>query len=142
MEQNETFEWPQGLKRTKPRQRVLEVLSSAAVPMTALDICEQIGREGESVWLSTVYRILDQFTERGIAVKTAVLDSGMALYELSRSGHRHYAVCMGCNKVIPMENCPMERFYPKLEESGFQVTGHKLEMYGYCKECVHARQGK
>ena len=38
--------------------------------------------------------------------------------------------------MIPMENCPMESFIPKIKDKEFQVTGHNLEVYGYCKDCA------
>jgi Fur family ferric uptake transcriptional regulator len=34
-----------------------------------------------------------------------------------------------------MDNCPMEKFTPRLDDGDFRVTGHKVEVYGYCKDC-------
>jgi Fur family ferric uptake transcriptional regulator len=87
------------------------------------------------VSLSTVYRILDVFTENGMAEKTPVAESGMAIYELRGAGHRHYAVCELCHRVIPMHGCPLESFLPELAEQDFRVVGHRLQMFGYCGDC-------
>lgn len=140
MSKEHACEWPEGVKKTKSRKSVMEVLKQADMPMTALDIFTRIGQSGEQVWLSTVYRILDTFAEKGAVKKIAVMDSGMALYELACSTHKHYAVCIGCRKIIPMANCPVENFLPELGESGFCVVGHRLELYGYCKECTQSKQ--
>ncbi len=63
------------------------------------------------------------------------MNSEMAVYELNRFEHKHYAVCMSCRKIIAMDNCPMETFIPKLEDENFHVMGHNLEIFGYCKDC-------
>lgn len=128
--------WPSGFKRTKPREHVLSVLSRAEKPLSAMDICAEIEKSGGNAWLSTVYRILELFVKKGVAVKITMMNNDTAFYELNRFEHKHYAVCMNCHKIIPMDNCPMERFIPKLADKDFQVIGHNLEIYGYCKNCA------
>ena len=128
--------WPSGIKKTKPRACVLSVLESATAPLSATQIVSEIEKEGDAIWLSTVYRILDLFVKQGIINRIAVMNSDMAVYELNRFEHKHYAVCMGCHKIVSMENCPLEKFVPQLDESGFHVLGHHLEIYGYCRDCA------
>ena len=128
-------EWPAGLKRTQSRACVLSVLEKAQKPMSALEICSEIEKSGKSAWLSTVYRILELFEKKGMLVKMAILGSETALYELNRFEHKHYAVCLACHKIIAMDNCPMERILPSIQDAGFRVLGHNLEIYGYCNDC-------
>lgn len=127
--------WPSGIKKTRQREAVLRVLRDAAAPVSAQDIGARLEKDGEAVWLSTIYRILDLFTEKGIAVKTSVLDSDMAYYELFNPTHKHYAVCVDCHKIVALQNCPMTEFEPDLTDSDFRVLGHRIEMYGYCRDC-------
>ncbi len=127
--------WPAGIKRTRQRENVLGVLENTEKPLSALDICSKLERNGDIAWLSTVYRILDLFVKKGVATKINVMNSDMAVYELNRFKHRHYAVCMNCHKIIAMANCPMEKFVPEFEDDDFHVTGHNLEVYGFCKDC-------
>ncbi|MDR1246555.1 MAG: transcriptional repressor [Clostridiales Family XIII bacterium] len=127
--------WPPGIKRTKQREAVLSVLERADGPLSAVDIRARTESDGDGVWLSTVYRILETFVNKGIVQRLAIMTGDMAVYELNRSGHRHYAVCVGCRKIISMDNCPMERFIPELADGAFRVTGHNLEVYGYCGDC-------
>ncbi|MDR1650507.1 MAG: transcriptional repressor [Synergistaceae bacterium] len=127
--------WPEGIKRTKQRRSVLDILERSENPLGAADICSMIERGGGTAWLSTVYRILELFVKKGVAVKTSVMNSEMALYELNRFKHKHYAVCMSCRRIIPMDNCPMESFIPVLEDANFRMLGHNLEIFGYCGDC-------
>lgn len=135
MKERRSVAWPAGLKQTQPRRRVLNALENATGPMTAMEIYSKLQGEQGPIWLSTIYRVLDTFTEKGLVVRTDVQENGMAVYELSSHRHKHYAVCVGCHRVIPLESCPLETFVPSIRDGGFHVLGHKLEVYGYCKQC-------
>lgn len=134
VKENQTA-WPAGMKRTRQRVCVHSVLEQTETPLSAAEIYGRIGAEGSEISLSTVYRILELFVKEKVAVKTMILDNETAVYTLNRSQHKHYAVCMNCHKVIELENCPLENFTPKLADGEFHVLGHRLELYGYCKEC-------
>ena len=129
--------WPVGIKRTRQRETVLSVLESSEKPLSATDIASKMEKTGDNAWLSTVYRVLELFVKKGVVIKTNMMNNEMALYELNRFKHKHYAVCMNCHKIITMDNCPMEKFIPKLEDENFHVMGHNLEIFGFCKDCTH-----
>lgn len=134
--------YPAGLKWTRQRKNVFEILRNSPEPLSA----DQIYRltretaEGESYALSTIYRILAAFEEKGLAEKTIWPGEGTVLYSLVRDGHTHYAVCLECHRRIPLQSCPFARIHlEKTENLDFAVTGHKLELYGYCRECREGR---
>lgn len=127
--------WPEGLKRTKNRESVLSVLEGSEKPLSAADIFAQIEKTGTTTWLSTVYRILEIFVKRGIVLKANVINTEMAVYELNRLKHKHFAVCVNCHKIIALNNCPMDKVMLNLEDNNFQVIGHTLEVYGFCGDC-------
>lgn len=131
--------WPAGIKRTKPRENVLIVLEEADAPLSAAEICSKIEKNGGAAWLSTVYRTLELFEQNGAVRRISVMGGDMSYFELTRPGHKHFAVCIGCRKIIAMENCPMEAFNPQLQEDSFRVLGHNLEIYGICKDCDRKR---
>ncbi|MPW26729.1 transcriptional repressor [Alkalibaculum sp. M08DMB] len=130
--------WSAGIKRTRQRESVLSVLENTDKPLSAADICSRMEKSGDTAWMSTVYRILEIFVKKGIIIKTNVINNEMAVYERNRSKHKHYAVCINCRKIIPMDNCPMEKFIPKIEDKDFHIMGHNLEVFGFCKDCDRA----
>lgn len=132
-----TNNWPAGLKKTKPRERVLSALEAAESPLSVQELCSKITTEQDPAWPSTVYRILSLFVKKGIVTKLSVMSSETAVYELNRFHYKHYAVCINCHKIIPLERCAIETIFPGLPEREFQVIGHNLEVYGYCKNCMH-----
>ena len=129
------IKWPEGLKRTKARECVLSVLKDSNRPLSAMEIFEEIEGRGHTIWLSTVYRVLDAFEEKGLVIKTSLLNNELTLYDLKATGHRHYAVWVECHKIVTMTNCPMKDFKPSFKDDEIEVIGHKVEVYGYCKDC-------
>ncbi len=124
-----------GIKMTRQRTVLLEILESAESPLTASQIHALYLQKDPGAWLSTTYRALEMFTEKGIVNKLIPMDDATAKYELDRHTHKHYAVCRSCKKMIDLECCPIKDLQVKTKEGGFHVTGHRLEIYGYCDDC-------
>lgn len=133
--------WPVGMKKTKQRMWAYSALEQSEIPLSAAEIYQKISNFGAEISLSTVYRILEYFVRETVAVKTTLPESDTAMYALSRRQHTHYAICMGCHKIIELENCPLEHYVPHLSESEFHILGHRLELYGYCKNCEAKKNG-
>lgn len=137
-------EYPAGLKWTRQRKAVYGVLRQAAEPLTAVRIYHLTERSapGEECALSTIYRILAAFEEKGIIEKAVSMEDGSAAYALSRGGHTHYAVCLECHRRVPLQSCPFTHLRLQQETVDFTITSHKLELYGYCKDCKEAGKVK
>lgn len=124
-----------GCKNTRSRKAIAEVLGKAEQPVTAEEIFFGIREMGATTNLSTVYRTLELMEEKGLTVKTMMGD-GKARYELTGDGHRHHLICIGCHKMVPIEGCPLEELAADLgKKNNFNITGHKLELYGFCPKC-------
>jgi len=124
-----------GLKNTKPRQAISEMLEDADAPVSAEDIHKNLGKKGMKVNLSTVYRSLELLESYGIVNKT-VISEGKALFELTSDVHTHQIICTKCRKMIPVDVCPISNLQQQIEGStNFKVTGHRIEIFGICSEC-------
>lgn len=133
----EDITYPQGIKWTKQRKAVYNVLWEADEPLNAVKIYNLVEERsaGEEYALSTIYRILAAFEEQGFVEKQAAIEDGTILYSLSRGSHTHYAVCLECHRRIPLQSCPFAHIHLEEDTEDFTITSHKLEIYGYCKEC-------
>lgn len=134
MNEHKSAAWPKDIKKTKQRLEIIETLREADKPLSVQEISSVLLRKGNPMWLSTVYRVLETLTQHGMIQKPAVSESGTVLYELG-SGHRHYAVCVGCQSVVEIAGCPIETVLPDLRAKNFRVIGHKLQISGFCGEC-------
>ncbi|MDR1070906.1 MAG: transcriptional repressor [Gracilibacteraceae bacterium] len=132
-------DWPAGVKKTRQRQTVLTLLEQAEAPLSAADLFAGAAAAGREISLSTIYRILEYMEKKGVVTKAEVAGSERVLYELNSFRHKHYAVCVICRRIISVDNCPMENFIPNIAETDFRVTGHNIEIYGYCRDCDGSR---
>jgi Fur family ferric uptake transcriptional regulator len=126
-----------GIKVTRQRIIIVQLLSSSESPMTAEDIYLAIAAaENKALNLSTVYRILDAFTQKGILIKTNLNLDGKSTYELNHREHRHHIVCIACSEIIPVKGCPLGNYEKLLRKTtGYQILGHNLEIRGICPKC-------
>lgn len=126
-----------GLKVTKQREAILDILLTSPAHLTAEDIYLDLKSRGCAFGLSTVYRTLSSLEEHHIVEKTALPgDSGKQYYEIAHTGHRHHLVCVKCKRCIVLDQCPVEAFTALVCKShGFTLTGHSFEIFGVCPDC-------
>lgn len=146
-----------GLKYSKPREAIIDLLASTKQPLSAREITnklnfqtntnkkgkkdnqdkkEQASTDNQIYWPSTIYRTLEFLLPTGLISRLDIPGSEQGAYiyhGLSRE--RHVAVCLSCQKVIPLPECPLHQSAQTLAGMGFQVTGHRVEIYGLCEDC-------
>ncbi len=131
--------WPEGIKKTRQRVDIYRVLYEADAPLSAAEIFTALNKDSEKEMyaFSTIYRNLLAFEKTGLITKNVLSTEDNALYELKREAHKHYAVCLKCHAKIPISSCPLHDLSKDILKTlpDFEVTGHQLEIYGYCKEC-------
>ncbi|MVB09389.1 Zinc-specific metallo-regulatory protein [Caprobacter fermentans] len=130
------------IKRTRTRILVLEILKDSS-PKTVDEIFSALYQNNAKLSLSTVYRTCETLTGKGILLKMNLTDDGVARYEYMKSEHTHHAICLGCNKIMPIDDCPYGQFDLIMKSKyGFNVKSHHIEIYGYCKECSQKDEKK
>lgn len=126
-----------GLKNTKGRNMVLRILIQHQGVLTAENIYQELLTQGHSLNVSTVYRILEMFTEKKVTEKTYLPDIRKYGFALHSLGHTHRLICLRCHKVVELGHCPLAHFEADVAQgTKFQIVGHNLELYGYCPECL------
>ena len=129
--------WPEGIKKTKQREDVFRVLIEAKEPLSAIEIYNRIQQQNGQInyAISTIYRSLAVFEEKGLVEKSTLMGEDTAVYEWHHGDHKHYAICLNCHKLVPLAKCPFEHVKLDTSDENFMVTSHKLEIYGYCRKC-------
>jgi len=126
-----------GYKLTQARMTVLEVLESEHGHITSSDVLERIEAINPSIGRASVFRTLDLFTQLGIIRPTYIDTSLTPTYVMMHEGHHHHVICTHCNRVIEFDNCGLEQLTKTLEEKlNINISGHLLEFYGLCEECI------
>jgi Fur family ferric uptake transcriptional regulator len=125
-----------GVKPTALRLAVLEVLGAASKALRARDILEAI-RARRRVNKVTVYRILDDFTHRGILRRLAI-EERVSHYELAcehHPPHPHFQ-CHSCGQVQCLEPAPLEHMWRDLKGPlGNRADRIDIKVEGVCHKC-------
>jgi Fur family ferric uptake transcriptional regulator len=123
------------LSLSHPRLLIYQELSNALSPLSPLEIYQNLLKRKRRVGLTSIYRSLDLFESLGIAFKIA---NGSAVkYKLCElEDHHHHIVCKTCGHVVELDFCDISGWSKKVTEStGYEVTDHQLNFYGYCRKC-------
>lgn len=127
-------------KNTKQRGAIMEILKNSAEPVSAEEIFAALTGEYPNLALSTVYRNLERFAENGL-ISRDVFNDGVVRYSLAEEHHGHYLVCTQCSNKIKIDDCPLMRLEQGLErDTGYEIEGHTLTIYGKCPECIRREQ--
>ena len=121
-----------GMKVTKNRLAVLDLLITSGKPLSVEDIFKKL-KKADQV---TIYRILNQFVLKGIVYQTD-FRSGKAYFEF-QDHHHHHIVCKGCGDLEEVDICLPDNFIKKVQgnSSKFKkVSDHALEFFGVCLSC-------
>jgi len=124
-----------GLKVTRPRSRVLEILETAGHKhLSAEDVYRCLLEEGDDISLATIYRVLAQFESAGI-VERHYFDSGTAVFEAMPETHHDHLVCVRCGRVVEfLDPLIEERQREVARKKGYKMQDHSLVIYGICDD--------
>ncbi|MEA5136998.1 MAG: Fur family transcriptional regulator [Candidatus Fimivivens sp.] len=125
-----------GLKSTKIRLSVLDILFKSEQPLDAEQVFLALKAWNVSANLSTVYRVLEVLAEKNLIAGLALPGTHRTVYALKQQDHWHYLVCLGCKKMIAVDGCPLSGYEHQLEQqTGYLISTHQLDLYGYCPTC-------
>ena len=122
-------------RKSKYMDDILLVFKDNDNPVSADDIYQIVKQRNKKIALSTVYRIIEKLAKNNIIHET-IKDNDKSLYSLVEDEHKHYLICTECKKIIPIDICPFLEIEKGIsKETGFNITGHRFEIYGVCPEC-------
>lgn len=120
----------QGLRMTGQRRVIARVLAGATDHPDVEEVYQRANRIDRRISLSTVYRTLKLFAEKGILERH---DFGhkRGRYEEAGRGHHDHLIDMETGRVIEFRNEAIEELQDRIaRELGFKLVGHRLELYG------------
>jgi len=123
-----------GLRVTRPRRAVCEVLaSSAADHLSAGDIAARVGKR---VDLSTVYRTLEALEGLGV-VEHVHLGHGAGAYHVAPTSSHHHLVCEACGRTVDVPIGDLEEAIERVTGPlGFVPDAAHFAIVGRCAGCA------
>jgi Fur family ferric uptake transcriptional regulator len=115
---------------TGQRRTIARVLSGALDHPDVEEVYRRANKVDPRISLSTVYRTLKLFADRGI-LERHEFGAGRGRYEQASRRHHDHLIDVESGSVIEFRNEAIERIQQRIaRELGFKLIGHKLELYG------------
>jgi len=128
-------------KRSRQRERILEILRSTDSHPTANWIYDRLKPEFPDLSLGTVYRNLRILERQGEIVH---LESGSTFDRFdARKGPHYHFICDSCGKVMDLDIPAASKLERMAEKAvGVKVERHRLDFFGLCPACVRGKDAK
>jgi Fur family ferric uptake transcriptional regulator len=124
-----------GYKLTPQRRAIVGAVLASGRSLTPQDLHATLAKNNPEIGLVTVYRTLEILNGLGLLCQFQP-EGGSRTFKAGPAEHHHHLVCRGCGEVVDFTgHCPVELESSLEQETGFQITDHRLEFSGYCKEC-------
>ena len=132
-----------GLKSTRQRDRIVHAFFDAGRHVSAEELYHRIRTQDPSIGLVTVYRTLKLLREAGLATGRQFGDA-YTRFDPSPTDRPHdHLICTRCGKIQEFADDNLHALREKVARSrGFTVTEHRLELYGFCRECARLNRGR
>ncbi len=119
-----------GLKMTEQRRVISRVLSEAHDHPDVEEVYRRSSALDPKISIATVYRTMRLLEEANV-INRLDFGDGRARYEETRDEHHHHLIDVNTGAVIEFKNEDLERLKEKIAaELGYQLIGHRLELYG------------
>jgi len=119
-----------GMRATRGRRAVLAALDEASDHPTAEDLLLRARKADPALSLSSVYRILKEFHDRGM-VRRHVFTQGRAVWELAQRALHAHLIDVHTGEIVELPEADLVRRYQaEAETLGYRLRDVRLELYG------------
>ncbi len=125
-----------GIKVTRLRREVLELLLNKREPLSHTDIFKELSTEGKAPDRVTLYRVLSAFSSARLVHQIQGIDgtTRFCLHEPSRycpGNHPHF-LCRFCGRMSCLIDQPLQHV---TVPEGSVVEGKQMLIFGICPVC-------
>ncbi len=126
----------QGLRLTRQRRQVLELVWSSHEPMKAYDLLEKLSEGKRRAAPPTVYRALDFLLEHGLIHRIESLNAYVGCGGPEDNHAGQFLICKHCGEVAELDDKELSEILSlKAKKVGFHMTREIIEIQGLCAEC-------
>jgi|SRR5208283_100192 len=125
------------LKATPKRLAILRVLATESAYLSPEEIWRRLKDRFKKIGLPTVYRNLEDLSERNIISKVIHPNRQLYYYLCRNRDHHHHFICISCHKVEDINFCGEKEIEEEVTRKiQGQVISHILQVNGFCKKCT------
>ncbi len=130
-----------GLRNTPEREVIVREVFSTHDHFDVDTLYLRLRNKKKNISKASVYRTISLLIKSGL-VKEVFFEDGHMHYEhvYGRDHHCHFR-CISCKKIIEFMEEEIIDIHRKFSKSSeFEVTGHRLELFGYCRDCMEKEE--
>jgi Fur family ferric uptake transcriptional regulator len=125
-----------GLKLTRPRQVVLDVLENSRGHLDAETVYLRAKERDPGIGIATVYRTLALLKRLGLAEEHDLGEDHGHFEAADKDNPHFHFTCMQCGKVIEFESPEVIQLTKSLcRRKGLSVSEVHLRLSGFCRQC-------
>jgi Fur family zinc uptake transcriptional regulator len=139
LEQAEQACAERGLRLTKLRRRVLELIWASHAPVKAYDLLDRLKSEHAGAAPPTVYRALDFLADEGFIHRIESLNAYVGCGVPSRTHQGQFLICDSCGDAAELNDPDIAAVLrQKAGLLGFRLDVCTVELKGRCARCAEA----
>lgn len=121
-------------RNTIQKDAVIRALHEEKKHMTAEQVLAKVQANNPVISRSTVFRILNQLSERGDILRIRVPD-GADCFDCNNTPHYHIK-CLDCGEIFDVDMPVINNLESNITNThGFLFTGHNIIFCGICPSC-------
>ena len=125
-----------GVRLTKLRRRVLELVWSSHEPVKAYDILDILRDEHSGSAPPTVYRALEFLQEEGMVHRIESLNAYVGCGAPDHNHASQFLICQSCGAAAEMNDNEIRNLIAnKAADMGFKIYKEIIEIKGVCSQC-------
>ena len=125
-----------GYRLTPQRHAVLKAIAESHDHMTPAEIYARVRHEYPAIGQATVYRIINLLTGLKLICRVNLAGDSQSYLMRRPTEHHHHLICSQCGRAVDFTNCGLSELEQRLSgQTGFNIEGHFLEVYGRCPDC-------
>lgn len=126
----------QGLKLTKLRQQVLEIIWHSHHPIGAYDVLQKLQERGHKPAPPTAYRALDFLVSAQLIHRIESLNSFIGCPDPGASHQCQFYICRECGHIAEVNNADVAKALSEgAKQLGFDSQQPVIEVHGVCQDC-------
>ncbi len=120
---------------TPQRLAVLKVLAASDGHPSVERIYESVRAQFPTTSLATIYKTVALLKQENEVLEISFPD-GSNRYDGNKPFPHPHLICTRCKKIIDPDLSSLEDLAKEVtKETGFQITNHRLDFFGLCREC-------
>ncbi len=125
-----------GVRLTKLRKRILEILWDKNCPVGAYEVLDILKKERQGAAPPTVYRVLDFLVEQGLVHRIERLNAFLGCRRPDEPHTAQFLICKSCGAVAEMHDSAVDSAVRSgAEAAGFEIGAATVELEGLCPRC-------